>query len=102
MRVLVTGASGLLGGAVALALRGRGEDVTVFQRRASGFPGGEVRGDVTDAAAVLAAVREQDAVVHLAARVSVSGPRRAFEAANVGGTANVVAAAQASLSVRRL
>ena len=33
MRVLVTGASGLLGGGVARALAARGEEVTVFQRR---------------------------------------------------------------------
>ncbi len=102
MRVLVTGASGLLGGAVAQLLRQRGEHVTTFQRGASGLPGRDLRGDVTDAAAVHTAVRGQDAVVHLAARVSVTGPRRAFEAANVGGTANVVAAARASPSVRRL
>ena len=102
MRVLVTGASGLLGGAVARALRGRGEDVTTFQRGASGLPGRDLRGDVTDAAAVHNAVRGQDAVVHLAARVSVTGPRRAFEDTNVNGTANVVAAARASQSVRRL
>ena len=33
MRVLVTGASGLLGGGVARALAARGEEVPVFQRR---------------------------------------------------------------------
>ncbi len=98
----MTGASGMLGGAVARMLQRRGEDVTVFQRGASGFPGSQVRGDVTDATAVRAAVRGHDAVVHLAARVSVTGPRRAFEAVNVGGTANVVAAARASNSVHRL
>jgi len=102
VRVLVTGASGMLGGAVARVLRSRGDEVTVFQRGASGFPGREVRGDVTEASAVAAAARGQDAVVHLAARVSVTGPWSAFAAVNVGGTANVVAAAQSSDSVRRL
>ena len=102
MRVLVTGASGMLGRTVAQILHRRGDRVTVFQRGPSGFPWGEVRGDVTDAAAVDAAVRGQDAVVHLAARVSVTGPRRAFEAVNTGGTAHVVAAARVSDSVRRL
>ena len=36
MRVLVTGASGLLGGAVARAVAAAGHEVTTFQRRPSG------------------------------------------------------------------
>ena len=61
-----------------------------------------MRGDVTDAAAVHAAVRGHDAVIHLAARVSVTGPWRAFAAVNVAGTANILTAARAAGSVRRL
>ncbi|HEY5185621.1 MAG TPA: NAD-dependent epimerase/dehydratase family protein [Actinomycetes bacterium] len=94
MRVLVTGASGLLGGGVARALAERGDDVTVFQRRPSGLPVREVLGDVTDADAVRGAAARVDAVVHLAARVSMTGAWALFEAANVRGTAHVVEAAR--------
>lgn len=95
MKVLVTGASGMLGAAVARALHERGDDVTVFQRRPSGLPCVERLGDVTDATAVRAAAAGSDAVVHLAARVSVTGRWADFEATNVDGTANVLAAARA-------
>ena len=52
MRVLVTGASGMLGRATATALLERGDEVTVLQRRPSGLPCREVLGDVADRAAV--------------------------------------------------
>ena len=91
----MTGASGMLGAAVARALHERGDDVTVFQRRPSGLPLTEQLGDVTDAAAVRAAAAGSDAVVHLAARVSVTGRWAEFAATNVEGTANVLAAARA-------
>jgi len=93
MRVLVTGGSSLLGAAVAQRLAGRGNRVTVFQRRPSGLGLREHLGDVTDPLAVKAAVAGMDAVIHVAARAAVTGPWSAFEATNVRGTANLVAAA---------
>ncbi len=101
MKVLVTGASGMLGGAVALALAARGDDVTVLQRRPSGLGLREHLGDVTDATAVRAAVAGADTVIHLAAKVHVVGAWSDYLAANVVGTQNVVAAARAA-GVRRL
>ena len=97
MRVLVTGASGMLGRATAQTLADRGDEVTVFQRRPSGAaaPVREVLGDIADAEAVRLAVEGQEAVVHLAARVGVVGSAAQFEAANVDGTTNVLAAARA-------
>jgi len=93
VRVLVTGASGLLGGAVAAAVRDAGHEVTTFQRRPSGVDGvTDLRGTVTDAAAITAAVTGQDAVVHLAAKVSLTGDAADFERVNVGGSATVVEA----------
>ncbi len=95
MTVLVTGASGLLGGAVARVLVERGEDVRTLQRRPSGVAGAhDVAGSVTDAAAVARAVEGVDAVVHLAARVSLAGPRAEFDAVNVGGTTTLLDAAE--------
>ncbi len=94
MKVLVTGASGLLGRTAADLLIARGDDVTVMQRRGAGLACREVRGDVSDPDAVARAVRGQDAVLHLAAKVDVVGPRADYERANVRGTATVVAAAR--------
>ncbi len=48
VRVLVTGARGMLGRAVALALAARGDDVTVLQRQPSGLPVREVLADLGD------------------------------------------------------
>lgn len=101
MKVLVTGSTSLLGAAVAHRLHDRGDEVTVFQRRPSGLELDEVLGDVADPAAVAGAVAGCEAVIHLAARVGVTGPWSAFEQANVRGTANVVAAAAAA-GVRRV
>ncbi len=93
MRVLVTGASGLLGGGVARALARRGDEVTVLQRRPAGIDGPGVRevlADVADRGTVAAAVAGQDAVVHLAAKVDVTGRWGDYARANVAGTAAVV------------
>ena len=96
MRVLVTGARGMLGGAVARALAERGDDVVVMQRTPSGLDLPEVLGDVADPAAVRTAVAGADAVVHLAARVGVTGTWAQFVRANVTGTATVLDAARAA------
>ena len=94
MKVLVTGATSLLGRTVALQLAHRGDAVTCFQRRAAevGLP--EVRGDVRDGAALLTASEGCDAVIHLAALVA---PRASWSEAygvNVTGTQNAQRAAQ--------
>jgi nucleoside-diphosphate-sugar epimerase len=93
--VLVTGASGFLGRAVAAALRDAGHDVRTFQRRPSGVDGvDDVLGTVTDPAAVRSAVQGVDAVVHLAAKVSLAGDPADFERVNVTGTRDLLAAAR--------
>ena len=94
-RVLVTGASGMLGGAVADLLAERGWDVTVMQRRSAGGRHRESLGDIRDADAVTRAVQGQDAVVHLAAKVDVVGPWRDFVDINVRGTRRVIGALRA-------
>ncbi|MDP9336488.1 MAG: NAD-dependent epimerase/dehydratase family protein [Actinomycetota bacterium] len=96
MKVLVTGATSLLGGAVAQRLHSRGDDVTVFQRRPSGLGLREVLGDVADRRAVEAAVAGAEVVIHAAARVTVVGSWSAFAQTNVTGTANMLDAARAT------
>ena len=99
MRVLLTGASSLIGRELARSLTGRGDSVVCFQRHASGIPSDqramvEVLGDVRDAAAIEAAAVGCDAVVHLAAKVGVVGGWEEYRSVNVDGTANVLAAAR--------
>jgi len=97
VRVLVTGASGFLGRATAAAVRDAGHEVWTFQRRPSGVAGvSDVLGTMTDAAAVARAVADVDAVVHLAAKVSLAGDPADFARVNVDGTRTIVDAARAA------
>jgi farnesol dehydrogenase len=99
MRVLLTGGTGYLGGAVARALASRGHDLVLFSRSASrsGLPGTPVDGDVRDADALRRAAAGCDAVVHAAALVSIwRSPPTDFDDVNVGGLRNAMAAADAA------
>ncbi|WP_284251155.1 NAD-dependent epimerase/dehydratase family protein [Litorihabitans aurantiacus] len=97
---VVTGASGFLGRAVVRELMGRGYRVRTLQRRPSGVAGAQDHlGSVTDPGHVAAALAGADAVVHLAAKVSLAGDPADFERVNVGGTRTVLDAA-ASAGVR--
>ncbi|WP_144765792.1 NAD(P)-dependent oxidoreductase [Curtobacterium sp. 9128] len=97
MRVLVTGASGFLGARTAAAVRDAGHDVVTFQRRPSGVPGArDVLGTMTDPDAVTRAVEGVEAVVHLAAKVSLAGDPADFTRVNVAGTRTLVDAARAA------
>ncbi len=100
MKVLVTGASGLLGRTTARILADRGDQVTVLQRRPSGLGLPEVLADLADADAVRAAVSGHDAVIHLAAKVDVTGPWVEYQRANVGGTRHIVEACRATGAAR--
>ncbi len=94
MRILVTGATSLLGRATVERLAQSGHSVTVFQRGASGLRVTEIRGDIRAADDIDRAMRDQDGVVHLAAKVAVTGAWRDFEQVNVSGTAAVINAAR--------
>src|SRR5690554_3920016 len=94
-RVLVTGASGFLGRAVAAEIAAAGHAVRTFQRRPAGIDGAEdALGSVTDRADVDRAVQGVDAVVHLAAKVSMAGDPAEFVRVNVEGTRSLLAAAR--------
>jgi UDP-glucose 4-epimerase len=111
MKVLVTGASGLIGRHAVEQLQQRGHTIRTFQRSAPHARDVEyIAGDVcTDAAALCAAVRGWEAVVHLAGRGDVAESRRdpvgyaqlnatgalhALEAARNAGAAFVLASSQ--------
>jgi nucleoside-diphosphate-sugar epimerase len=92
--VLVTGASGLLGRAVAASVLAAGHEVRTLQRSPSRVDGAtDVLGSVTDATSVDRASAGVDAIVHLAAKVSLAGQPAEFEAVNVGGTLRLLRAA---------
>jgi 2-alkyl-3-oxoalkanoate reductase len=90
VKVLVTGATGMLGRSTAEVLITRGDEVSVLQRRPSGLPCREVLGDIADSEVVSRAVRGQDAVVHLAAKVDVWGRWWEYAQTNIEGTHNVL------------
>lgn len=91
----------MLGGGVATALLARGDDVTVLQRRPAGLQCREVLGDVADPDVVRHAAAGSEAVVHLAAKVDVTGAWSEFQRTNVDGTRVVVDACRA-VGARRL
>ena len=104
MRVLVTGGTGYLGAAVVRRLHARGHHPVVFARHASsaGLPGVPHDGDIRDRDAVRRAADRVDAVIHLAALVSVWRPRRQdFDEVNVGGLHTVLDVAR-GLGIRRI
>ena len=105
MRALVTGAGGFLGSAVARRLRERGDDVRSLSRgyyaalEALGVE--QIQGDIANAEAVAAAVRECDIVFHVAAKAGVGGRYDGYYQTNVIGTENILAACR-RYHVRRL
>lgn len=101
MNVIVTGASGFLGRAVAARIAQAGHEVTTLQRRPSGVSTvRDIAGSITDAEVVRNAMQGQDAVVHLAAKVSLAGDSADFERVNIDGTRVLLEGALAA-GVRR-
>lgn len=93
MRLLITGGTGFLGRYIAARLLRDGHAVAIMGRdfREVGpllqLGAEAVRCDLRDTPAVVEACRGRDAVVHAGALSAPWGPREAFVAANVGGTA---------------
>lgn len=100
--VLITGATGAIGPRVVHALDQAGLRIRAFSfdTPASGmFPQSveNLIGDVTDQVAVQSAMRDVDAVVHMAALLHIVNPppelRAKYERVNIGGTETIVQAA---------
>jgi nucleoside-diphosphate-sugar epimerase len=95
--VLVTGASGFIGGHLAEALLHRGNHVRCLLRRSSQLDGLQssdveiVYGDLTDDAAVASAVQGMDVVFHIAGLTRTFRKSQFWEV-NERGTANVALA----------
>ena len=108
MTSLVTGASGFLGGRLVQMLCEQGEEVVILARGGADLRhlpehGVEiVRGDLADHAALVRAARRVQRIFHCAACSTDWAPLATYEAANVDGTANLVAAALRAPMLQRL
>lgn len=95
MKVLVTGATSFLGQHIVGQLAERGDIVTTFQRSSFDGPGISSRGSINDPDAINKAMANQEAVIHLAAKVTPLGSWKDFYSINVEGTRALHAAAAA-------
>jgi nucleoside-diphosphate-sugar epimerase len=106
MRVLITGATGLLGGHLIKELQQRGEHIRALvlpvenadKLTAQGVE--VVRGDITDADTLEPAVKDVELIFHLAAMMGVTRPIEDYRLVNVTGSENLYKAAQKA-GVRR-
>src|SRR5947209_2968197 len=98
MRMLVTGASGLVGGAVCAELGALGHEVVALVRRPGSEPPGTrpVRGDLSDVDSLAAALTAErpDCVVHLAAEIASQRNARKVQEVNVDGTRRLLEACE--------
>lgn len=106
MKILVTGATGLLGHHLLKALQQRGEQIRALVLPAEhvqslATQGIEVvRGDITDPCTLSDAVRDIEVIFHLAGMMGVWRPLAAYRLVNVTGSGNLYRAAR-DAGVRR-
>jgi nucleoside-diphosphate-sugar epimerase len=93
MKVLVTGATSMIGVATVRELLRSGHEVRIMQRGESPLNVEVVRGDIRDAQVVAQAVSGCEVVIHAAAKVGLVGRYSEFYDINVAGTKNVIEAA---------
>ena len=106
MKVLITGATGLLGGHLMKELQQRGENIRALVLPVENADKLEkqgvevVRGDITDASTLGPAVQDVDLIFHLAGMMGVWRPLSDYRLVNVTGSENLYKAAQKA-GVRR-
>lgn len=99
MKLLLTGATGFLGGHMAQRMSREGLDLRCLVRPTSDCSileelGAEVfRGDITDRRSLDQATKDVDAVVHLAAYYTFYGKKELYDRINVRGTKDLVESA---------
>ncbi len=100
MRVLVSGASGFLGGALCRSLSERGHEPIALVRRPGSGPDGvaEVVGDLADAGSLKRALdsASPEVVAHLAAEIASQRSAERINEVNVEGTRRLIEAAEAA------
>ena len=100
MKVLITGATGLLGGHLIRELQQRGEDIRALVLPVENADKLEkqgvevVRGDITDAGTLGPAVQDVELIFHLAGMMGVWRPLSDYRLVNVTGSENLYKAAQ--------
>jgi len=106
MKVLITGATGLLGSHLIKELQQRGEDIRALVLPVENADklleqGVEVvRGDITDASTLKPTVQDVEIIFHLAGMMGVWRPLSDYRLVNVKGSENLYKAAQV-VGVRR-
>jgi len=108
MKVLITGASGFIGGRLALSLSENADYQVSVTGRSSALSEkflaskvNVIQGDLLDMAVVEKAIKSIDIVIHCAGLAGTWGTYDDFYQANVAVTANLIKAAQAS-QVKRI
>ncbi len=99
MRIYLTGATGYIGGALALRLRAEGHEVRALVRSSSrtellaAIGVGLFPGDLADRASLREGMSGADWVIHAAAELDLEAPAERMASANVEGSENVASLA---------
>jgi nucleoside-diphosphate-sugar epimerase len=96
MRILITGASGFIGGVLCRKLLSEGHDVVALVRRAGSAPAG-TRGvlcELSDGRGLVAALQSErpDCVIHLAAEIASQRSASKIREVNIDGTERLLEA----------
>lgn len=103
MRVLITGATGFVGGALATTLAQQGAEIHALSRPSADRSSLKAltitwhEGDITDAASLNGALAHADCIIHAAGKLGQAGvPEQVYRRVHVDGTRHVMTAALAS------